>query len=151
MCKCTVADNVSPLSISKNMQTTNIKSVYVDLPSKKKNAYNYLEIPQLPSCVGGCSSWTGPRSAQPLPQLILGPLSDSTCLVKCLRGFERVAVTALNEKVELGSAQPLPWFYPGPMGDPKCSTRELLLGARAGQVTRTKCTKLFATPHHLDS
>ena len=35
-------------------------------------------------------------SVQPLPQIILGPLSDSTCLVKCLRGLVRVKVTAPN-------------------------------------------------------
>ena len=35
-------------------------------------------------------------SAQPLPQLILGPLRDSTCLVKCLRGLVRAKVPAPN-------------------------------------------------------
>ena len=37
----------------------------------------------------GCPSRPGLNlgSVQPLPQLILGPLRDSTCLVKCLRGL----------------------------------------------------------------
>ena len=35
-------------------------------------------------------------SAQPLPQLILGPLRDFTCLVKCLRGLVRATVPAPN-------------------------------------------------------
>jgi hypothetical protein len=35
-------------------------------------------------------------SVQPLPQMILGPLSDSTCLVKCLRGLVRAEVPAPN-------------------------------------------------------
>jgi hypothetical protein len=40
--------------------------------------------------------WTRLGSAQPLPQLILGPLSNSTCLVKCLRGLVRAKVPAPN-------------------------------------------------------
>jgi hypothetical protein len=36
------------------------------------------------------------KQSNTLPQLILCPLRDSTCLVKCLRGLVRAAVTAPN-------------------------------------------------------
>ena len=55
-----------------------------------------LEIPQLPACVGVAPQGLNLGSVQPLPQLILGPLRDCTCLVKCLRGLVRAAVPAPN-------------------------------------------------------
>jgi hypothetical protein len=55
-----------------------------------------LEIPQPPACVGVAPQGLNLGSVQPLPQLILGPLRDFTCLVKCLRGLVRAKVPAPN-------------------------------------------------------
>ena len=54
------------------------------------------EIPQPPACVGVAPHGLNLGSVQPLPQMILGPLSNSTCLVKCLRGLVRAKVPAPN-------------------------------------------------------
>ena len=54
-------------------------------------------VERLPNRVTAPSTFppsTGPQSAQPLPRLILGPLRDPTCLVKCLRGFVRVTTNS---------------------------------------------------------
>ena len=44
----------------------------------------------------GCSSWTGTRSAQPLPWFSPGPMGDPVCQGRHLRWFVRVEVTAPN-------------------------------------------------------
>ena len=62
------------------------------------------EIPQPPACVGVAPQGLNLGSVQPLPQLILGTLRDSTCLVKCLRGLVRAAVTAPNAPKSLAAA-----------------------------------------------
>ena len=65
------------------------------------------EIPQPPACVGVAPHGLNLSSVQPLPQMILGPLSDSTCLVKCLRGLVRATVPAPNAP----NAPNLPTLY----------------------------------------
>ena len=81
-----------------------------------------LEIPQLPSCVGVASHGLDLGVLNPVPQLILGPLRDSTCLSEMLAGLVRatLTVTAPNALWHQTSQCTIPsaWLIPGLFEDP---------------------------------